>query len=73
MENTNTRPELTHEQHIVSNTWARYGAAHFCTKLGRKWQVEVNGSATPTLFKTKREAMDHANRRVFAFLGLEWK
>lgn len=59
---------LNSEQHIVLNRWASSGPAAFCSKLGKKWQVAVNGESTPMLFPTKRAAMAHADARVKAFL-----
>lgn len=38
-------------------------------KLGRGWKVEISGSATPVIFKTKTEALKHAEARIYMMAG----
>lgn len=38
-------------------------------RLGRGWKVEIDGSSTPIVFKTKTEALKHAEARVYAMAG----
>lgn len=58
--------ERTPEQHIVFNAWAAFRPAHFVSRLGRSWVVEVKGYRTPKVSRTKRDAVAHADARVQA-------
>lgn len=58
------------ERHM--NRLSLFGAAAlgaYVYKLGRGWVVEMDGSATPTVFKTKTEALKHAEARIYAMVG----
>jgi len=59
--------ELTHEQHIMSNTWAR-GSDWWPIRKVRagKWLIDTSGifaplGQIPIVFKTKRAAQDFFN------------
>lgn len=50
--------------HKALNQLMRFGAESFVKKLGREWLVTVNGDDVPLLYKTKREAMEMAEKVV---------
>lgn len=50
----------------LHNHWSTWGADGLVRKRGRGWVVEFRGHGHPTIFKTKREACDMANRWVMA-------
>lgn len=69
-----SRADAGHRYHVLANAWASFGAAHFLKRLGgagrpvRGWIVTVEGTDTPTVFKRKGDALEHAERRVQATL-----
>jgi hypothetical protein len=63
---------LTHEQHILLNQWARYGPQAFVQKVRSGWTVTVDGYTTPTVFTTKRAALEQADNQVLA-LSRAWR
>lgn len=52
------------DYHKALNQLMRFGAESFVKKLGREWLVTVNGDDVPLLYKTKREAMEMADKCV---------
>ena len=63
---TPEQQEAEARMHRVMNVWAQFGPAAFVAKFQRSrgWSVTVDGVRTPTVFKTKREAVAHADERV---------
>ncbi len=48
----------------LSNHWSMFGAAALVQKRGRGWTTSFRGNGHPTIFKTKREAMEMADAWV---------
>jgi hypothetical protein len=66
------RADALHRYHVISNAWMRFGAEHFLRKLSAGWIVEVNGVQTPTLFKRKKDALEHAEKNLRATTDRLW-
>ena len=51
------------------NMWGQDALLAYVYKRGRTWQVEIGNSVTPTTFPTKRDALRHAEARIYAMAG----
>lgn len=67
-----TKRQATPAQHKALNAWAQFGAAQFVSKVGKHWQVKIDGYQIPAVFKTKKAALEYAERAVDAFVKKEF-
>ena len=54
--------------HQLLSTWAKFGAAHFVRKVGRKWGLDKRLGNVNHLWQTKREAIAIAETTIMASL-----
>lgn len=54
--------------------WGAAALGAYIFPCGRGWKVEIDASSTPIVFKTKTEALKHAEARIYAMAGrLDWE